>query len=105
MIISKTPYRISFFGGGTDYPKWYLKNGGAVLSRVEIPFSKAPPLTNLSPGIYVVVQPGNSLWRIARHNYGKGVQYTTIYAANQDQIKDPDLIFPGQVFSLPVEAN
>ena len=32
MIISKTPYRISFFGGGSDYPAWYLKNGGAVLS-------------------------------------------------------------------------
>ena len=32
MIISKTPYRISFFGGGTDYPSWYIKNGGAVLS-------------------------------------------------------------------------
>tara|TARA_Y100000590_G_scaffold467515_1_gene646652 strand:+ start:1099 stop:2103 length:1005 start_codon:yes stop_codon:yes gene_type:complete len=32
MIISKTPYRISFFGGGSDYPAWYIKNGGAVLS-------------------------------------------------------------------------
>jgi D-glycero-alpha-D-manno-heptose-7-phosphate kinase len=32
MIISKTPYRISFFGGGTDYPEWYMKNGGKVLS-------------------------------------------------------------------------
>ncbi len=32
MIISKTPYRISFFGGGTDYPSWYLKEGGEVLS-------------------------------------------------------------------------
>ena len=32
MIISRTPYRISFFGGGTDYPDWYLKNGGSVLS-------------------------------------------------------------------------
>ena len=32
MIISKTPYRISFFGGGSDYPSWYLKNGGSVLS-------------------------------------------------------------------------
>jgi len=32
MIISKTPYRISFFGGGTDYPLWYLENGGEVLS-------------------------------------------------------------------------
>ena len=32
MIISKTPYRISFFGGGSDYPNWYIKNGGEVLS-------------------------------------------------------------------------
>lgn len=32
MIISKTPYRISFFGGGSDYPSWYLKNGGCVIS-------------------------------------------------------------------------
>lgn len=32
MIISKTPFRISFFGGGTDYPVWYKKNGGAVLA-------------------------------------------------------------------------
>ena len=32
MIISKTPYRISFFGGGTDYPDWYKKFGGEVIS-------------------------------------------------------------------------
>ena len=32
MIISRTPYRVSFFGGGTDYPQWYLNEGGAVLS-------------------------------------------------------------------------
>ena len=32
MIISKTPYRISFFGGGTDYPEWYQDNNGQVLS-------------------------------------------------------------------------
>ena len=32
MIISRTPLRISFFGGGTDYPVWYKKNGGAVIS-------------------------------------------------------------------------
>lgn len=32
MIICRTPYRISFFGGGTDYPGWYRENGGAVLS-------------------------------------------------------------------------
>ena len=32
MVISRTPFRISFFGGGTDYPAWYRENGGAVLS-------------------------------------------------------------------------
>ena len=32
MILTKTPYRISFFGGGTDYPQWYLENGGEVIS-------------------------------------------------------------------------
>lgn len=32
MIISKTPYRISFFGGGTDFPEWYLEHGGMVVS-------------------------------------------------------------------------
>ena len=32
MILTRTPYRISFFGGGTDYPNWYLENGGEVIS-------------------------------------------------------------------------
>ena len=32
MIICRTPYRISFFGGGTDYPSWYQTHGGAVLA-------------------------------------------------------------------------
>jgi nucleoid-associated protein YgaU len=49
----------------------------------------------------VVVQPGNSLWRIARRAYGSGFQYTVIYEANADQIRDPDLIYPGQIFAVP----
>ena len=32
MIISRTPFRISFFGGGTDYPNWYKEHGGCVIS-------------------------------------------------------------------------
>ncbi|MEK6634257.1 MAG: kinase, partial [Nitrospirota bacterium] len=32
MIISRTPFRISFFGGGTDYPVWFKEHGGAVLA-------------------------------------------------------------------------
>ena len=49
----------------------------------------------------IVVQPGNSLWKLARESYGLGVRYTVIYEANKDQITDPNLIFPGQVFSVP----
>lgn len=50
---------------------------------------------------FVTVRRGNSLWRIARSIYGRGTQYTVIYESNQDQIRDPDLIYPGQVFKLP----
>ena len=44
---------------------------------------------------------GDSLWRISRVTYGKGVRYSVIYEANQDQIRNPRLIYPGQVFVLP----
>ena len=43
----------------------------------------------------------NSLWRLARRTYGEGTRYTLILEANRMQIKDPDLIYPGQVFDLP----
>jgi nucleoid-associated protein YgaU len=49
----------------------------------------------------IVVQPGNSLWKLARESYGQGVRYTVIYEANKEQISNPDLIYPGQVFSVP----
>ncbi|SFL61717.1 Nucleoid-associated protein YgaU, contains BON and LysM domains [Methylorubrum salsuginis] len=47
---------------------------------------------------------GDSLWQISRRTYGKGNRYTVIYDANQDQIRDPDLIYPGQIFVLPKDA-
>lgn len=72
-----------------------------VVARLEIPFSRAAPLTDLSGDAFIVVQPGNSLWRIARRTLGDGVAYTVIYDANSDQIRDPDLIYPGQVFEIP----
>lgn len=75
--------------------------GGKVLERIAIPFARAEPLTEMRPGSFVVVQPGNSLWRLARSTYGSGLAYAIIYRANKDQIRDPDLIFPGQMFALP----
>ena len=49
----------------------------------------------------VIIQPGDNLWTIARNIYGKGIRYTVIYEANRDQIRDPDLIYPGQIFTTP----
>jgi nucleoid-associated protein YgaU len=74
---------------------------GKVTARVELPFSRATPVSGLATGTVVFVQPGNSLWRLARRSYGEGLRYTEIYEANKDQIRNPDLIYPGQVFVLP----
>lgn len=74
---------------------------GKVLARIEVVFARSVPLTGVKPGSLVVVESGNSLWRIARRTYGTGFRYTVIYEANKEQIGNPDLIFPGQVFSLP----
>ena len=83
------------------------QTGGKVASRLELPFSRARPedIQFDASGNSVVVQPGNSLWRIARQVYGQGPRYTEIYRANQGRIVDPDLIYPGQVFSLPREGR
>ncbi|MCC0033144.1 MAG: LysM peptidoglycan-binding domain-containing protein, partial [Brucellaceae bacterium] len=49
----------------------------------------------------VIIRKGDSLWRISRRVYGRGVRYSTIYLANQAQISDPHRIWPGQVFKVP----
>jgi nucleoid-associated protein YgaU len=44
---------------------------------------------------------GDSLWRISRLRFGKGMRYTVIYEANASQIRNPDLIYPGQLLVMP----
>ena len=80
-----------------------VDNNTKVINRVEIPFQrdKINDTAGLKPGSFVVVQPGNSLWRLARRTYGSGVHYHDIYEANSDQIRDANLIYPGQIFRLP----
>jgi nucleoid-associated protein YgaU len=82
-----------------------LDDEGRVVMRLEVPFRRAL-LTELplAAGV-VIVQPGTNLWRIARSIYGEGLQYTMIYRANRDQIRDPDLIYPGQIFTIPGEEH
>jgi nucleoid-associated protein YgaU len=52
----------------------------------------------------IVIQPGNNLWRISRVLYGSGSKFTMLYEANKDQIRNPNLIYPGQVFRTPEVA-
>jgi nucleoid-associated protein YgaU len=77
-----------------------LGRDGRVAMRIELPFQRADVEPGDATQSTIVVQPGDSLWRIARRTHGEGMAYTLIYDANRDQIRDPDLIYPGQVFSL-----
>jgi nucleoid-associated protein YgaU len=72
-----------------------LAADGSVAQRIAEPFDTAT-----TTGQYKV-QAGNSLWVIARHAYGNGAHYTVIFGANKEQIRDPNLIYPGQVITLP----
>lgn len=90
-----------------------LDSEGAVLGRIETPFLREERETiaavmaeetereDFSVAVRTV-QPGNTLWAIARERYGQGILYVAVYEANKDLIRDPDLIYPGQVFRLPV---
>ncbi len=59
-----------------------------------------PATTAPTTRTYTVVR-GDCLWNIAKKYYGNGSQYTRIYNANRDKIKNPSLIYPGQVFVIP----
>jgi nucleoid-associated protein YgaU len=88
---------------------------GAVLSRLETPFKREAPevlqIPAQEPGAApsqpvplvraVTVQKGDTLWAISQQRYGSGFLYVRVFEANQDAIRDPDLIYPGQVFNLP----
>ncbi|MEP3333448.1 LysM peptidoglycan-binding domain-containing protein [Sedimentitalea sp.] len=84
---------------------------GQVLSRLETPFKRESPEVlqpaedtseeSDSPVRAVTVQTGDTLWAISRDRYGDGVLYVKVVEANRDSIKNPDLIYPGQVFAIP----
>jgi nucleoid-associated protein YgaU len=97
-------------------------SSGVVRSRAEVPLNVPETVgTNRSvmdhsvgsssahqpqPKIATtVVSRGDSLWRISRINYGEGMRYAVVYKANQDQIRNPNRIYPGQIFVLPMKAR
>ncbi len=85
---------------------------GAVESRFETPFQRESPeqIARLRPDGHarsgvVTVQPGYTLWGISRSHYGRGILYVQVFEENREQIRDPDLIYPGQVFDIPEIAR
>ena len=89
-----------------------IDSAGDVVSRIETPFLREDPAAIVetmaaeigSPEFNIAtrtIQPGNTLWAIAEERYGSGVLYVNVFEANKDRIRDPDLIYPGQVFLMP----
>ncbi len=95
-----------------------IDSAGQVTSRVETPFQKeqaedvrrtasAADLSEASSGERlpeidkVTIQTGATLWALAKANYGDGALYVQIFQANKEFIRNPDLIYPGQVFTIP----
>ncbi len=84
---------------------------GKVISRLETPFSRAEPeqlalstedVDPSRPSVRVVtVQEGDTLWAISQQRYGTGFLFVRLFEANRTAIRNPDLIYPGQVFTIP----
>ena len=92
-----------------------LDAAGEVVSRIETPFRRearsdlaALMAEAQRPGQAIAmrtVQPGNTLWAIARERYGEPLMYVRVFEMNRDRIRNPDLIYPGQVFVLPATTG
>lgn len=89
-----------------------VDSAGAVVSRVETPFKREEAASvaavmaeeTTQDGFEVAVrtvQPGSTLWAIAEETLGDGILYVQVFEANSDLIRDPDLIYPGQIFRIP----
>ena len=76
-----------------------LAPDGKPSARLELKFERQQTEPGDNRRLHVVR--GDNLWNIARAHYGEGWRYTTIFDANKGEIRDPNLIYPGQVFSLP----
>ncbi|UPK05945.1 LysM peptidoglycan-binding domain-containing protein [Bradyrhizobium sp. 170] len=76
----------------------------AAAGTTVLPDSGSPPSTVVVPKIATTtVSRGDSLWRLSQVSYGAGTRYAVIYKANREQIRNPNLIYPGQVFVVPAK--
>jgi hypothetical protein len=77
-----------------------LAQDGKPVARLEMKFQRQENLPAENTRRLIIVR-GDNLWNVARAHYGEGFRYTTIFEANKDLIRDPNLIYPGQTFTLP----
>jgi nucleoid-associated protein YgaU len=96
--------------GAYDLRVDQLAADGAVIARSETRFIReaAAEIADAAGGAQnairvVTVERGFTLWGIAENMLGSGFDYVQIFNANRDQIRDPDLIYPGQVFTIPAQ--
>ena len=76
-------------------------DNGDTLASASIVLNKAKLDETLDGNTLVVVQKGDALWRIAYRTYGQGIKYIDIFSSNANEINDPDLIYPDQIFIIP----
>ena len=96
----------------TSVPGPQARPAGPAVTPPPVAAAVPPGPTSNPPADAVVaeirttsVTRGDSLWRISKRVYGDGLRYTVIYTANAPQIREPNLIYPGQVFVLPTEQQ
>lgn len=96
--------------GAYDLRVDQLAADGTVIARSETRFIReaAAEIADAAGGAQnairvVTVERGFTLWGIAENMLGSGFDYVQIFNANRDQIRDPDLIYPGQVFTIPAQ--
>ena len=75
----------------------------AAAGETVVPGAGSPSVVVIPKIATTTVARGDSLWRLSQLTYGAGTRYAIIYQANRKQIRDPDLIYPGQVFVLPAQ--
>lgn len=90
----------------TDKPEPIIEKTAEPVQVVKSETSPQPdvakkPMRVIRTSSSVIIRRGDNLWRISRRILGRGIRYSTIYQANRDQIKNPSLIFPGQIFKVP----
>ena len=75
---------------------------GMVLEPVATASAEASAASASMPSpVVLIIRRGDNLWRISKRNYGRGIRYEAIVSANRELIRNPDLIYPGQIFVMP----